>query len=80
MTSQGRNWIRRLALLLWVASPRKGLLKRLAFPCDHTHTFKYYLPSDTPWYFKGVRRGVHDALVLEGCYLCGNIKVRDWKA
>ena len=75
-----RSWFRKLALQPWLLNPKKGWLERLAFPCNHTHTFKHYLPSDTPWYFNGEKKGIHDALVIEGCYLCGECKVRDWKA
>lgn len=75
------KWLRRLAAKLWVINPKKrGWLVRFAFPCEHTHTFRYYLPSDTLWYVKGDKKGNHDSLVLEGCYLCGKIVVRDWKA
>ena len=74
------KWLRVIAIKLWLTSPKKGWLERFAFPCEHTHTFRYYLPPDTPWFFMGEKKGNHDALVLEGCYLCGKIKVRDWKA
>ncbi len=74
------KWLRRLACRLWRINPKKGWLERFAFPCEHTHTFRYYLPKDALWYSHGVKKGNHESLVLEGCYLCGGIKVRDWKA
>lgn len=74
------KWFRRLAVKLWLINPKKGWLERFAFPCEHTHTFSYNLSSDTPWYSLGEKMGKHDSLVLEGCYLCGKVKVRDWKA
>ena len=75
------KWLRRIALKLWLINPKKkGWLGRFAFPCEHTHTFRYYLPSDVIWYSYGEKKGNTDSLVLEGCYLCGKVKVRDWKA
>lgn len=75
------KWLRKIARKIWVKFYTKGRrLERLAFPCEHTHTFQHYLPSDTPWFYKGEKEGAHDSLVLEGCYLCGKIKVRDCKA
>ena len=71
---------RKLAVKLWLLSPKKNWLEKFAFPCVHTHTFKYYLPTDVLWYFQGVKKGKHGSLVLEGCYLWGKVKVRDWKA
>jgi len=47
--------------------------------CKHTHTFQYYLP-EVDWFYKGGKRGEHNQLVLEGCYICGKVKVRDWGA
>ena len=75
------RWLRRMARKLWLIKTRKGWLERFAFPCEHTHTFRYYLPTDTVlWYSYGEKKGCHDSLVLEGCYLCGKIAVRDWQS
>jgi hypothetical protein len=71
--------LRDLAQRLWVKYPFRWLY-RFGYACEHTHTFKHFLPKDTLWYFKGERGGTHDGLMLEGCYLCGKIRVRDWKA
>ena len=49
--------------------------------CRHTHTFRYDLPKDMPWYNSdGKISGVHDALQLVGCYICGKVWCRDFKA
>lgn len=71
--------LRRLCAKLWVKSPKKGFLEKFAFPCEHTHTFTYGL-KNANWYYKGKLKGVHKGIVLEGCYLCGKIKVRDYEA
>ncbi len=75
------KWLRKLAIKLWVISAKKtGWLVRFAFPCEHTHTFRYQIPPDALWYSYGKKQGNIDSLVLEGCYLCGKITMRDWKA
>ena len=74
------KWLRGLAVKLWLVKPKKGWLERFAFPCEHTHTFRHYLPANTQWYSYGKKMGNNDSLVIEGCYLCGKMKVRDWKS
>jgi len=56
----------------------RRFLRRLK--CKHTHTFKHYLPKETPWCYRGEPKGKHDGLVIEGCYLCGELSIKDWKA
>lgn len=55
----------------------KMIIKRIR--CKHTHTFRHFLPS-VPWYFKGEKRGTHDGILIEGCYLCGKVWCRDFQA
>lgn len=76
------KWLRNLVKKIWVKYPtkRNHWLYKFCFPCEHTHTFEFYLPEDTTWFFKGERRGEHSQLLFEGCYLCGKVRVRDWGA
>ena len=86
------HWLRRSARTLWVktipTSTRKNKwvvkfnkwIHRYAFKCQHTHTFMFDLPADTPWYFKGEKKGTHSGLAVMGCYLCGKIKAIDYQA
>jgi hypothetical protein len=47
--------------------------------CKHTHTFKYSLEGATRIYGNphGSNQCTKHGLVLEGCYICGKIKVID---
>lgn len=62
-------WIRFLTKLRWLC--------KFCFPCEHTHTFSYQLPS-VPWFYKGKEQGTHGQLKIVGCYLCGKLKIVDW--
>ncbi len=58
---------------------RMGLLMRKML-CRHTHTFSYYM-RDAHWHnYAGKDMGEHGGLKLEGCYLCGRVRVRDYHA
>ena len=87
------HWLRKLAKTIWVetlsTSSRNThrwikkfnkIVHEYAFKCKHTHTFMFDLPANTPWYFKGEYKGTHDGLAITGCYLCGKMKVIDYKA
>jgi hypothetical protein len=75
------KWLRDLVSKIVIKfNIRNRMLNAFAFPCEHTHTFKHYLPINTIWFYKGEKKGMHDGLLIEGCYLCGKIKARDYKA
>jgi hypothetical protein len=59
---------------------REYRIQRKRLLCKHTHTFSRCLPDDTVWLYRGEVKGTHPGLLIEGCYLCGRIEVRDWKA
>lgn len=44
--------------------------------CMHTHTFQRDMP-EAYWLSHGELRGRHRQLILEGCYICGKVTVRD---
>lgn len=61
----------------WKLLPLKcKWLRDFAFKCEHTHTFRFFMPHAV-WYYKGQRKEEHGQLYLEGCYLCGKVKVVD---
>jgi len=45
--------------------------------CKHTHTFRQDLP-EADWLSHGELKGRHGQIVLEGCYICGKVTVRDY--
>lgn len=64
----------------------KVMFKRLrqwfrTVKCNHSHIFRWNLPPDTPWYSHGVRKGAHPGgLQIVGCYICGKVWCRDYRA
>lgn len=84
-----RKWARKVwAELVFSGWPKRNkwigklneIIHDYAFKCEHTHTFMFDLPANTPWYYKGEHKGEHDGLAIVGCYLCGKMKVVDYKA
>lgn len=56
----------------------KGFIRTMR--CKHTHTFRFNLPENTPWYSSGVKKGAHSGLQVVGCYICGKVWCRDHEA
>jgi len=56
--------------------------KRIArhWLCPHSHTFHLALGKDVRWSFQGKPMGPHNGIELVGCYVCGKVWCRDWKA
>ena len=71
--------LRSVARWMWLILGKRPMwLLHFSFtPCEHTHTFSIDLPENTPWFYKGERRGEHGSLVIEGCYRCDNMQARD---
>ena len=72
------NEVRNLESRLEYALSHLVVLKKPE--CRHTHTFSYSLDGAKRIYgdTHGVPSDNRAGLVLEGCYICGEVQVRDY--
>ena len=72
--------IQKIARMIWRLNPtKKGIIHDLAFPCNCSHTFSAPI-HNASWFYNGSKQGPIESLLIEGCYKCGKIKVRDFEA